>query len=353
VSTGTFDLEPRDVDRKGRPRSSMRFVTRGGARVYLLPVETFPGHVNNLYLVCGAGPTLLFDAGSGLADSERELADRFVELGDRFGERVRVEDVARCLISHAHIDHFGGAATRRRMGASILVHELDARVITRFEERVVLASKDLSSFMRRAGVPGPERAELEVEYRAYKFFRSVDVDQRLRDGDVLEGGLVVHHMPGHCPGLVTLEVDDLILTTDQLLARTTPVQTPQSITAFTGLENFLRSLKKLVDVCDRSAIVVGLGGHEMPIGDVRRRAEETWHHHRNRLDRVRAICAAPHTTAEIAWALFGEQHGYGKILAYAETGAHVEYLHALGELVVANLDDFLGEGEAVPRFALA
>jgi len=130
------------------------------------------------------------------------------------------------------------------------------------------------------------------------------------------------------------------------------VQTPHAITAFTGLENFLRSLKKLVDLCEARGIALGLGGHEAPIADVRRRAEETWEHHSARLDRVRAICRSPHTIAEAARALFGEQAGYGKILAYTECGAHVEYLHHLGELVVANLDDFLAEGEAVPKYAV-
>ena len=33
-----------------------KFVSRGGIRVYGMPVETFPGHVNNIYLV--SAPTL-------------------------------------------------------------------------------------------------------------------------------------------------------------------------------------------------------------------------------------------------------------------------------------------------------
>ena len=28
-----------------------KFVSRGGIRVYGMPVETFPGHVNNIYLI--------------------------------------------------------------------------------------------------------------------------------------------------------------------------------------------------------------------------------------------------------------------------------------------------------------
>jgi hypothetical protein len=37
--------------------------------------------------------------------------------------------------------------------------------------------------------------------------------------------------------------------------------------------------------------------------------------------------------------LFGEQEGYSRILALDEAGAHVEYLHQLGRLSIANLDE--------------
>jgi hypothetical protein len=36
--------------------------------------------------------------------------------------------------------------------------------------------------------------------------------------------------------------------------------------------------------------------------------------------------------------MFGEQDGYSRILALDEAGAHVEYLHQLGRLRIANLD---------------
>jgi hypothetical protein len=38
-------------------------------------------------------------------------------------------------------------------------------------------------------------------------------------------------------------------------------------------------------------------------------------------------------------AMFGAQEGYGRLLALEEAGAHVEYLHQLGKLKIANLDD--------------
>lgn len=43
-----------------------RFETGSGARIYRIPVETFPGHINNVYLVLDRGVSTLVDVGSGL-----------------------------------------------------------------------------------------------------------------------------------------------------------------------------------------------------------------------------------------------------------------------------------------------
>jgi hypothetical protein len=45
------------------------FAVEGGARIYLLPVETFPRHMNNVYLILEPGRSTLFDVGSGLGSS--------------------------------------------------------------------------------------------------------------------------------------------------------------------------------------------------------------------------------------------------------------------------------------------
>ncbi|MBU0479430.1 hypothetical protein KKC91_12860 [bacterium] len=64
---------------------------------------------------------------------------------------------------------------------------------------------------------------------------------------------------------------------------------------------------------------------------------ETFPGHRNNT-------SEPVTVKELADAHFGQQKGYGRILAYTEAGAHVEYLHALGELAIANIDEAAHEG---------
>ena len=51
------------------------------------------------------------------------------------------------------------------------------------------------------------------------------------------------------------------------------------------------------------------------------------------------MCSDPRTVLQIANELFGNQEGYSRIMAIDEAGAHVEYLHALGQLRIANLDE--------------
>jgi glyoxylase-like metal-dependent hydrolase (beta-lactamase superfamily II) len=180
-----------------------RFHSKSGARIYSMSVETFPKHVNNVYLVLEEGSAILFDCGSGLGFSQRDLALGFAVVREAFGETARYEDLDWCVVSHAHYDHFGGAnVLKRQSRARLAVHELDARVLSCFGERMVIASKDCDIFWRRAGVEDTERAGLLTMYTAAKgSFRPEEVDRVLRDGDIIGPGYRVHHVPGHCPGL--------------------------------------------------------------------------------------------------------------------------------------------------------
>jgi len=327
-----------------------RFEARG-ASIYQLSVETFPRHVNNVYLVLEGGSSLLFDCGSGLPTSERDLSLGFTVLAHTFGEAIRLEDVETCLVSHAHADHWGGVNQLRRSSrASLAVHELDARVIECFEERLVLASKDIDVYWRRAGVRAEERAAMRQMYESGKrLFRSEKIDRTVRDGDLIGQGYKVHHVPGHCPGLICLQVHDVLLTSDHVLSRITPHQFPQAITAFAGLGHYFQSLEKIGRL---EGIRLALGGHEEPITDLHTRIQEIDLFHRARLDRTLAICETPRTIDEIAREMFGEQEGYGAILAIDEAGAHVEYLHALGRVRVDNLDAVAASDDPVIRYAV-
>jgi glyoxylase-like metal-dependent hydrolase (beta-lactamase superfamily II) len=321
----------------------------GPARIYQLTAETFPRHVNNVYVVVEAGSTVMLDCGSGSPASQRDLALGFAVARAMYEEDVHWEALDWCVVSHAHVDHFGGVnALKRTSKAKLAVHELDARVISCFDERLVLAMKDIDVYWRRAGVSAQRRGPLREMYMFSKrMFQPEKVDRTLRDGDLVGPGYRVHHVPGHCPGLICLQVHDVLLTSDHVLARITPHQFPQAITAFAGLEHYFQSLAKIRGL---EGIRLALGGHEEPIWDLRTRIDEIEHFHRERLERVLSICETPRTVDEVSSAMFGEQEGYGMILALDEAGAHVEYLHQMGRLRVDNLDEVASADDPVIRY---
>ncbi|MBI3457196.1 MAG: MBL fold metallo-hydrolase [Candidatus Rokubacteria bacterium] len=326
-----------------------RFETAGGARIYRIPVETFPGHINNVYLILDRGTSTLVDVGSGLPQSVGDLHGGFEAVGAHFGERVRLDAVQHVVITHSHIDHFGYVGWfQAHTGAAIYIHELDARVLQNFEERIVLASRDLRIFLERSGLEPSAVEELTEMYRAGKsFFKSVRLDRKLRDGEAIVNGYVVHHVPGHCPGQICLQVDDVLFTADHVLPRITPHQSPAAITSFCGLELYLQSLEKVRRL---GGIRVALPGHEEEIRDLRARIDAIAAHHRERLGRVLEICAVPRSLVEISRALFGERGGYTRLLALEEAGAHMEYLFQRGELGIANLDEVAAEPNPVVRY---
>ncbi len=322
------------------------YQSRSGIRIYRLPVETFPQHINNIYLILDGDHSTLFDVGSGTPQSVEDLRRGFAEVRERFGEDVDLSTIQHVVISHSHIDHFGFVAYfTRETDAAVFIHELDARVLNNFEERIVLASKDLRVFMERSGL-GPEaRQELEELYCFSKnFFKSVELDRALRDGDRIINGYIVHHVPGHCPGQVCLQVDDVLLTADHVLSRITPHQSPASITPFCGLEHYLHSLDKIRRI---DGVSLALPGHEEAIPDLRARIDAIVAHHTRRLNQVLDICREPAPVVQISMRLFGPQGGYARILALEEAGAHVEYLFQRGELRIANLEEVSREPNPV------
>ena len=182
-------------------------------------------------------------------------------------------------------------------------------------------------------------AEDSIVLQMYLFakgiYRSTPVQFLLAEGEPLDG-IEIYHVPGHCPGQVCLQVDDVLLTADQVLAHTTPHQAPESITSNTGLGHYLQSLERIRRL---DGIRLALGGHEAPMEDLPGRIDEIAALHEERLCRALELAGQPRSIAAISKDLFGKVESYHVLLALEETGAHVEYLYQRGELIVANLDD--------------
>ncbi len=318
-------------------REIKRFVSAGGATIYRLPVTSFPGHVTNCYLVLDDLPTLI-DAGSGWANANNDLLACFAGLRDHFGEAVTLADVRRLMITHGHIDHFGGLNfVLEQSRAQVGIHELDARVLRNFEERQIIISKDLQIFLERAGLsPSSIKGLVEMNKWSKDIFQSASVDFTLDEVMPLDGRFRVYHTPGHCPGQVCLQLDDVLFTADHVLSHITPLQSPEFITRYTGLGHYLESLRKIQSIPD---IRLGLGGHEDEIPDLPARIDEIQAFHHERLNQMLDICREPKTVKHISRELFHERVGYQVLLALLETGAHVEYLYQRGKLGVINIEE--------------
>ena len=140
--------------------------------------------VGNAYLVRGADGLLLID--SGTPGSAKRILAAIEQTGGRPG------DLRYIVLTHWHVDHVGGAAElRRRTGAQVTIHALDAPVLT-----------------GEVRPPKGRRAMAAIE-RLLRLERLVP-DILLSGGEMI-AGLEIIHVPGHTDGSIVLRRDDGVL----------------------------------------------------------------------------------------------------------------------------------------------
>ncbi len=310
------------------------FRTTSGARIHRLPLAVFPNMWGNAYLVEAGDMLALLDTGSGSDSSNESLLAGFEAAGRRLA------DLTHILLTHGHIDHYGGLPfLRARTSAPIGVHELDLPTVSRHEERLALVGRQLEAFLCQAGVDDQKRAELFQMHRFTRaFYRSTPVDFTYEAEQMRIGPFEILHLPGHCPGHVALALDDVVFCGDLLLEDVTPHQSPASLLPFMGVWRYLTSLSALEGWARPARLL--LNGHNEPITDLPAQAEATRQRIQRRLDQTLEALETPHTIAEAAEIVYGKVEGYKALLVIEKVGAYVEYLYQRGCLAVANLQEW-------------
>ena len=133
----------------------------------------------SVYLL-DVGELVMIDTGFG--ESIDLLASHIEQQG------LDPQDISTVILTHCHVDHIGGADQfRHRFGSRLVMHELDAAIVARGDNRLTAAFCFQKTFR-----PFPIDLILSGE------------EQRLIFGNQ---ELVCLHTPGHTPGSISLYVD--------------------------------------------------------------------------------------------------------------------------------------------------
>jgi len=337
-----------DVRQKPQNHEVQIFQSNAGARIAQLPLNAFPDFWVYAYFVVVEDYRVLIDTGSGFHRNNQHLEESFQRAGELLGESIEFADLTHILITHGHIDHYGGLPyVREKSEALIGVHELDQHNLTHTEERLAITATRLERYLAEAGLDSETALELLQIYKMTKLnYQPVEVDFTYEAIGMQLGPFEMLHVPGHCAGQVVIRLHDVLFTADHVLSEISPHQAPERLSLFTGLNHYLQSLEATQRWSED--IKLSLGGHNAPITDLSPRIAEIQDLHQVRLSEFLEILKDAHTIAEISRNYFGLTNGYNILLAVEEAGAHVEYLYERGQLEIANLAEVESGGGLAP-----
>jgi hydroxyacylglutathione hydrolase len=169
------------------------------------------------YLIESESGLVLVDA--GLPGHERHVLRRMRSLGR--------DDLRLIFITHAHLDHYGSAATLKRLtGGLIAIHRADEKTMAQGKTQIRSARG-----RGRLVLPFMPLIEAVVRLEPTPADILLDDGDNLRDRDIdLDFDAVVLHTPGHTPGSSCLIIDGRLAFVGDLIS-TTPRTTVQKFFA--------------------------------------------------------------------------------------------------------------------------
>jgi glyoxylase-like metal-dependent hydrolase (beta-lactamase superfamily II) len=298
-----------------------------------LPTPFYVGPVN-VYLIAEE-PLTLIDTGPKTREALEALKEGLRRA------RVRVSDIRRIVLTHAHEDHCGLAKALRdeAKDAEVFVHgwETGHRVGR-------LEYNEHRQLLERAGVPAEDLAALRRMYEGVRQYADALEDHEhaeLEDEDELKferGALRVLHTPGHTPGSCSFlrEADRTVIAGDCVLKRITPnpILSPDPLDPsrrFRSLAEYLVSLARLRSL---SPTLVH-GGH----GDAVTDYEELFQRYLRAINErqaevIRLLPKAGATAWDISREMFPGTDDVHRFLAVSEAVAHLDLAHSENKIAV-------------------
>jgi glyoxylase-like metal-dependent hydrolase (beta-lactamase superfamily II) len=299
------------------------------------------GHVNCYALEDDRGWTVV-DPGMPGPKPWKAMAARFATAG------FEPRHVHTVVVTHSHIDHFGGAGRLRTTANAEVVSSKSFRTWWDPDDHDdpdawegVDFDGDAAPWDRGTPWGGDHPRppfRVRMKYRLLKpmsrrFFPTPSPSVRLDDAQrVVLGGRewVAMHTPGHTPDHLCLFDADggVLLSGDHVLPTITP--------HISGVDAGPDPLSAFEASLDKVAAVPGvrhvLPAHGHPFTDLVGRVGDIRRHHDERLDRLRGFMEelGPATVVDLSHRLFRPQV-WGS-MAESETYAHLEHLRLAGEV---------------------
>ena len=296
-----------------------------------VPTPFYIGPVN-VYLI-KEDPLTIIDTGPKTKEASEALREGLRR------DRVRVSDIRRIVLTHAHEDHCGLARSLRdeAKDAEVLVHDWESgHRVGRLEH------EQHRALLARAGVPPNEIEAMRRLYEQVRVYADSLEDHEYRsleDNAELEftnGALRVVHTPGHTPGSCSFvrEADRTVIAGDCVLKRITPnpVLSPDPIDPskrFPSLAEYLVSLARLRSF----APTYVFGGHGEPVQDYEELFNRYLRAIRERQALVMKLLPKTGATAwDISQELFPATDDVHRFLAVSEAVAHLDLAKSEGKI---------------------
>ena len=308
----------------------------------VLPLP-FPGlDAVNAYLLTGDDGTTLVDCGirNPQPDGDHgwdEVLRAFETAGASVGR------VARLVVTHTHIDHYGMAARiLDETGCELWMHRVADEDLDLYRDPSSRA-ESLRELLADHGA-GPNELDDLTQFEDWRPFVSgvVEATHPCDGGETFSAGgrdWTVVYTPGHARSHICLwsAADGLLVSGDHLLPTITPHIDFERGGEEDPLGEFLESLEKVEDLDPQMV----LPGHGRPFLEGAERARIIARHHDRRLGNIlQVIRREPRSASDIVDEVFGsELLHFERRLALGEALAHLAYLRKREEVERLEDDD--------------